>query len=71
MVGDKVTVYLNGKLVTDNVTMENYWARQSKLGERPIFPTGQIELQHHNSPLGFKNIYIKELPRSGSEGGQK
>src|SRR5206468_1792301 len=28
MVGDKVTVYLNGKLVTDNVTMENYWDRK-------------------------------------------
>ena len=24
--------------------------------------TGQIELQHHNSPLHFRNIYIKELP---------
>jgi hypothetical protein len=71
MVGDKVTVYLNGKLVTANVTMENYWARQSKLGEQPIFPAGQIELQNHSSPLWFKNIYIKELPRAGSAGGQK
>ncbi len=56
MQGDKVTVYLNDKLVVDNTLMENYWERG-----KPIYPTGQIELQHHNSPLYFKNIYIKEL----------
>jgi hypothetical protein len=58
MVGDKVTVKLNGELVVDNVTMENYWDRG-----KPIYPTGQIELQHHASPLWFKNIYIREIPR--------
>jgi hypothetical protein len=56
MVGDKVTVYLNGKLVTDNVVMENYWDYAN-----PIFATGQIELQNHGNTLYFKNIYIKEL----------
>ena len=63
MVGDKVTIYLNGKLVVDHVPLENYWARQSKLGEQPLFPTGQIELQNHGNTLWFKNIYLKELPR--------
>ncbi len=58
MIGDKVSVHLNDKLVTDNVTLENYWERS-----KPIYPTGQIELQHHNSPLKFKNIYIKELSK--------
>jgi hypothetical protein len=58
MVGDKVTVHLNGQLVVDNVTMENYWER-----DKPIDDAGQIELQHHGNPLEFKNIYIKELPR--------
>ena len=57
MVGEKVTVKLNGKLVVDNVTMENYWER-----DKPIYPTGQIELQHHGSKLWFKNIYLRELP---------
>lgn len=55
--GDKVTVYLNGELVVDNVTMENYWDRT-----KPLPPVGPIELQHHGNPLEFKNIFIKELP---------
>ncbi len=58
MVGDKVTVKLNGKLVTDNVTLQNFWDYS-----KPIFPSGQIELQNHGNTLYFKNIYLKELPR--------
>lgn len=58
MVGDKVTVFLNGELVVQNVTMENYWERN-----KPMYPTGQIELQHHGDTLWFKNIYVREIPR--------
>jgi hypothetical protein len=57
MVGEKVWVWLNGELVVDNVTMENYWER-----DKPIYPTGAIELQNHGNTLYFKNIYVKELP---------
>lgn len=57
MVGEKVTVWLNDQLVVDNVTMENYWER-----DKPIYPTGQIELQNHGNTLYFKNIYIREIP---------
>jgi len=60
MVGDRVTVWLNGKLVTDNVVMENYWDRPDQ--KKPIHPSGQIELQNHHHPLYFRNIFIKELP---------
>jgi hypothetical protein len=56
MVGDRVSVWLNDKLVVDNVVMENYWER-----DKPIYSTGQIELQNHGSTLYFKNIYVKEL----------
>ncbi|HEX2973627.1 MAG TPA: DUF1080 domain-containing protein [Tepidisphaeraceae bacterium] len=58
MVGDKVTVKLNGKLVVDNVTMENYWERN-----KPIYPVGAIELQNHGNTLYFKNIYVREIAR--------
>ncbi len=57
MVGDKVSVWLNDELVTDNVVLENFWER-----DKPIYPTGQIELQNHGNTLYFKNIYIRELP---------
>ncbi len=60
MVGEKVSVWLNGELVVDNVVLENYWDRK-----QPIFPTGQIELQNHGNTLYFKNIYLRELRRSG------
>ena len=56
MVGEKVTVWLNGKLVVDNTTLENYWDRT-----KPIFPVEQIELQCHGDPVEFRNIFIKEL----------
>ncbi len=56
MKGERVTVYLNDRLVVDNVIMENYWER-----DKPIYPIGQIELQSHHTPLYFRNIFIKEL----------
>ncbi|MDB6064561.1 MAG: hypothetical protein JWR26_769 [Pedosphaera sp.] len=58
MVGDKVQVFLNGELVVNDTTLENYWERRN-----PIYSIGQIELQNHGGPLWFKNIYIRELPR--------
>lgn len=56
MIGEKVTVYLNDELVVDNVVLENYWDRS-----KPIYPTGQIELQNHGNFLYFRNIYIREI----------
>ena len=56
MKGEKVTVWLNGELVVDNVTLENYWDRK-----QPIFPKEQIELQCHGDPTEWRNIFIKEL----------
>jgi hypothetical protein len=57
MKGDKVTVYLNGVLVTDNVVLENYWDRNL-----PIFIKEQIELQAHGTYVAYRNLYIRELP---------
>jgi HEAT repeat protein len=56
MIGEKVSVWLNGVLVVDNVTMENYWDRKI-----PIFPSGPIELQAHGTDLAFRDIYIREI----------
>ncbi len=58
MVGDKVTVQLNGKTVVNNVVLENYWER-----DKPCYETGSIELQNHGNTLYFKNFYVRELPK--------
>lgn len=58
MVGDRVTVVLNGEKVVDDVILENYWDRKL-----PIFPVEQIELQAHGSKVYYRNIYVKELER--------
>jgi hypothetical protein len=59
MVGDKVTIWLNGKLIVDRVALENYW---DKTALEALVRADQIELQHHGSELFFKNLYIRELP---------
>ncbi len=59
LVGDRVTVYLNRVLVVDQVPLENYWDRGQPLAAR-----GSIELQSHKTPLSFRNIFIRELPRT-------
>ena len=57
MVGNKVSVWLNGQQVVDDVVMENYWER-----DKPIYPEGSIELQAHGTQLYFRDIFVKELP---------
>jgi HEAT repeat protein len=56
MIGEKVSVWLNGELVVDNVILENYWDRTI-----PIFPKGPIELQAHGTDLAFRDIYVREI----------
>ena len=57
MVGERVTVTLNGQLVTDDVVMENIWDRSL-----PIDPRGQVELQNHGNTLYFRELFVREIP---------
>ena len=57
MRGERVTVWLNGVLVVDNVKLENYWDRS-----RPIYFKEQIELQCHGDPIEWRNVFIRRLP---------
>jgi hypothetical protein len=61
MVGDRVTVKLNDKVVVDDTPLENYWERGAPLPSR-----GPIELQHHGNRLEFRNIFIRELPENAA-----
>jgi len=57
LIGDKVTVHLNGKLVVDGAPMETLRK------DAGIIEKGPILLQHHGNPLEFRNIFIKPLPK--------
>jgi hypothetical protein len=56
MKGDKVTVYMNDKLVVDNKKMDNYYEK-----DQPIYETGPIQLQTHGGEIRFKNVFLKKL----------
>ncbi len=53
---DTVTVWLNDQLVVDQTPLENYWARGAALPSQ-----GQIELQSHNRPLYFREIFVRKI----------
>jgi hypothetical protein len=55
-VGDRTTVYLNGKLVVDHAVMENFWDRQ-----RPLWPKGPIQLQTHGGEIRWRNVFLREI----------
>ena len=56
IVGQYVTVKLNGKKTVDNVPLENYYDPKS-----PIYPTGPIYLQTHTTETFFRNIFVREI----------
>lgn len=57
MVGDLVTIHLNGQLIIDHAPLENYWA-----AGQPLPRAEQIELQNHGNNLWFRSLYVRELP---------
>jgi hypothetical protein len=56
-VGERTTVYLNGKLVVDHARMENYWDRKS-----PLPRSGKILLQTHGGEIRWRNLFVREIP---------
>ncbi len=58
MIGERVTVILNGEVVVDNAVMENYFDKERK---RPIFAKGPIQLQTHGGEIRWRNVFIREI----------
>ena len=56
MVGSRVTVWLNDKLVVDHANLENYYDRKT-----PVPAKGPIELQTHGGEIRWRNIFIREI----------
>lgn len=54
--GDRTSVWLNGKLVVDGVPLENYYDKS-----RPLFPKGPVQLQTHGNEVRWRNIFIREI----------
>jgi hypothetical protein len=56
-VGERTTVYLNGKLVVDHARLQNYWNRKLPLAKK-----GPIQLQTHGGEIRWRNIFIRSIP---------
>ncbi|MBA3939114.1 MAG: DUF1080 domain-containing protein [Planctomycetes bacterium] len=56
MVGERVTVWLNGQLTVDHARLENYFARQLPLPRR-----GPIQLQTHGGEIRWRNVIVRPL----------
>ena len=56
MVGSRVSVWLNDKLVVDHATLENYYDRKKAVPAK-----GPIELQTHGGEIRWRNIFIREI----------
>ena len=56
MVGTRVSVWLNSKLVVDHAIMENYYDRK-----KPIPAKGPIQLQTHGGEIKWRNVFLREI----------
>jgi hypothetical protein len=71
-VGERVTVWLNDKLVVDHARLENFWNRKL-----PLLKKAPIQLQTHGGEIRWRNVFVREIPpeeanqilsRHGAEG---
>jgi hypothetical protein len=56
MVGERVSVWLNGKLVVDHARLDNYFDRA-----KPVPRTGPIQLQTHGGEIRWRDVYLREI----------
>lgn len=56
MVGERVSVWLNGQLVVKHARMENYFDRT-----QPVPARGPIQLQTHGGEIRWRNVFIREI----------
>ena len=62
MVGNRVSVWLNGEYVVDHAVLENYYDRMLPPDQRrPIPERGPIQLQTHGGEVCWRNLFIREI----------
>jgi hypothetical protein len=57
MVGERVTVWLNEKLVVDHARLENFWNKKL-----PLLKKAPIQLQTHGGEIRWRNVFVREIP---------
>lgn len=57
----RITVYHNGVCIHNNLEIEGTTFHKKKAAYSP-HGEGPIQLQDHGNPMGFRNIWIRELP---------
>ena len=55
--GERVSVWLNDRLVVDHARLENYFDRA-----KPLPPTGPLLLQSHGDPVRWRHLRLREIP---------
>jgi hypothetical protein len=63
MVGARVSVWLNHKLVVDHALLENYYDRKT-----PVPPKGPIQLQTHGGEIRWRNLFVREINSTEGNG---
>jgi hypothetical protein len=56
MVGERVSVWFNSKLVVDHARLDNFWNRKI-----PLMKKAPILLQTHGGEIRWRNIFIREI----------
>ncbi|MBL9129401.1 MAG: DUF1080 domain-containing protein [Verrucomicrobiales bacterium] len=56
MIGERVSVELNDKVVVDHARLENYFDRKS-----PVPKAGPIQLQTHGGEIRWRNLFVREI----------
>jgi hypothetical protein len=65
MVGSRVSIWFNEKLVVDHAILENYYDKADKklpaADRRPIPARGPIQLQTHGGEIRWRNVFLREI----------
>jgi hypothetical protein len=56
LIGDKVTVVFNDKLVVDKAPLPNYFEK-----DQPLPASGPIQLQTHGGEIRWRNVFLREI----------
>jgi len=62
MTGERVSVWLNGKLVVDHARMHNYYNKRKPEAEHlPLPKEGPFQLQTHGGEMRWRNLFVREI----------